>query len=82
MKTKNFTKDFHLNSEGLLEINDIPNDNLNENITLIFEDDRVFQIDTPLIERDLLLPIKLSIKDINQVSLIVRDCEHLYSLKI
>ena len=73
LSTKTFTKDFNLNTEGLLEINDIPNDNLNENITLKFEDDRVFQIDTPLIERDLILPIKLSIKDINQVSLIVRD---------
>ena len=75
LSTTNYTKEFHLSTDGLLEINDIPKDNLNEKIILTFEDNRVVQIDTPLIERDLILPVKLSIKNINQVSLIVRDYE-------
>lgn len=75
LNTKNYTKDFHLSTDGLLEINDVPKDNLNEKITLTFEDNRVIQIDTPLLKRDFILPIKLSIKDINEVSLIVRDFE-------
>ena len=72
-KTKSYKKDFFLNSEGIVEINDIPYDNLNEKITLTFDDNRVYQLNSPLIQRDVILPIKLSVRGINKTRFIVRD---------
>ena len=73
IKTHNFKGDFFINSSGIIDLTDIPSENLNKPLILSFQNSKLYQLDTPLIVRDGIIPIRISIKNLDQVNFIIRD---------
>jgi len=70
--TDKFKNDYTINSSGLLELTNIPAENLDKQINLEFNNN-VYQIDTPHLQRGVIHIIKLSIKNLNRIQFIIRD---------
>jgi hypothetical protein len=73
IQTDNFKGDFFINSSGIIDLTDIPSENLNKPIVLSFQNSKLYQLDTPLIIRDGIIPIRISLKNIDRVNFIIRD---------
>jgi hypothetical protein len=72
--TDKFKNDYIINSSGLLELTNIPSENLGKQINLEFiNNNNIYQIDTPHLERGVIHIIKLSIKNLNRIQFIIRD---------
>jgi len=73
IQTDNFKGDFFINSSGIIDLTGIPSENLNKPIVLSFQNSKLYQLDTPLIIRDGIIPMRISIKNIDRVNFIIRD---------
>ena len=73
IQTDNFKGDFFINSSGIIDLLNIPSENLNKPIFLTFQNIKIYQLDTPSIIRDGIIPIRINIKDIEQANFIIRD---------
>jgi hypothetical protein len=73
IQTDNFKGDYFINSSGIIDLTDLPSENLDNPIILSFQNTKLYQIDTPLIVRDVIIPIRISLKNLDQVNFIIRD---------
>jgi hypothetical protein len=73
IQTANYKNDFFINSSGMVELTGIPSENLTKPIILTFKNSKIYQLDSPLIIRDGIIPIRISIKNLDQVNFIIRD---------
>jgi hypothetical protein len=71
--TDKYKNDYYINSNGLVELTNIPSENLDSKINLEFNNDNIYQIDTPNLERNMIHSIKLSVKNLNKIQFIIRD---------
>jgi hypothetical protein len=73
--TKNFSKTYTLNRDGNIELIDIDVANLGEQLLIEFNDLNIVQIDTPIIEKSKIIPIRIKIKNLETVVFNIRDSE-------
>ena len=75
IKTENYNNDFFVNSDGIIDLTGIPAENLDLPLRISFKNTKIYQIDNPKIVRDEIIPIKISIKDLDLVKFSIRDLE-------
>ena len=71
--TDKYKNDYYISSNGLVELTNIPSENLDSKINLEFNNDNIYQIDTPNLERNMIHSIKISVKNLNKIQFIIRD---------
>lgn len=73
LQTDNMSKEIYVNESGLSELTDVPADNLNSKIIIVFDNNKIKQIDYPNLVRDEIISIKLTVKNLEKVNFIIRD---------
>lgn len=71
--SKNGISNYFITSDGIISFDNLDYDNLDSPIILKFENPNIYQIDTPLLIRDLLIPIKIHLKNLDKVEFSIRD---------
>jgi hypothetical protein len=75
IKTGGYKNDFFVNSDGVIDLIGIPAENLDLPLIISFKNSKIYQIDKPKIVRDAIIPITISIKDLDLVKFSIRDLE-------
>lgn len=75
MVTEHLNRKFEINSDGTVDLIDVDYENLENNLKLEFQNPNIIQMNDTKLLRSEVIPIKLQIKDLDQVKFLIRNSE-------